>query len=148
MTFQVNYLSQFYLTVLLCEEMKKKPLKHPFRVINLASSGYLQHPLNFNDLTNDRGDFEIYSAYGRSKLAMMLFTFKLHYQHAASTPRLVQAVSVNPGKLHYFDLVHKYIFTLLIFLILYMHTCMYAHTHTHTHTHKRYIKSYIGLRPT
>ena len=64
LTFQVNYLAHFLLTLHLL----------PPRIVNVASVG--QHPIDFDDLTLERG-YEGYDAYARSKLAQVMFTFEL-----------------------------------------------------------------------
>ena len=64
LTFQVNYLAGFLLTLLML----------PPRTVNVASAG--QRRLDFDDLMLDRG-YEGYSAYAQSKLAQILFTFEL-----------------------------------------------------------------------
>jgi NAD(P)-dependent dehydrogenase (short-subunit alcohol dehydrogenase family) len=68
LTFQVNHLAGFLLTRLL-HGRGTAP-----RVVNVASIG--QQPLDFDDLTLEHG-YEPYSAYAKSKLAQVLFTFEL-----------------------------------------------------------------------
>jgi NAD(P)-dependent dehydrogenase (short-subunit alcohol dehydrogenase family) len=64
LTFQVNHLAGFLLTLLML----------PPRTVNVASIG--QRPPDFDDLTHERG-YEGYDAYARSKLAQIMFTFEL-----------------------------------------------------------------------
>lgn len=69
--FQVNYLAGYLLTRLLLPLLEESA---PSRVVNVASRS--QRPLDFDDLTLDEG----YSgglAYGRSKLAQIIFTVDL-----------------------------------------------------------------------
>jgi NAD(P)-dependent dehydrogenase (short-subunit alcohol dehydrogenase family) len=69
LTFAVNYLSHFLLTVLLLPK-----LREPARIVNVSSIG--QQRLDFDDLMFERG-WDGYSAYARSKLAQLLFTTEL-----------------------------------------------------------------------
>jgi NAD(P)-dependent dehydrogenase (short-subunit alcohol dehydrogenase family) len=64
LTFQVNYLAGFLLSLLLV----------PPRIVNVSSVG--QRPLDFDDLMMERG-YEGYRAYAASKLAQVMFTFEL-----------------------------------------------------------------------
>ena len=64
LTFQVNYLAGFLLTLLLL----------PPRTVNVASIG--QRALDFDDLMLERG-YDGYRAYTQSKLAQIMFTFEL-----------------------------------------------------------------------
>lgn len=53
--------------------------------------------LDFDDVMDRKaGRYNIYESYGRSKLAMVLFTTELNYIYA---DKGVYAVSVHPGKL-------------------------------------------------
>jgi NAD(P)-dependent dehydrogenase (short-subunit alcohol dehydrogenase family) len=64
LTFQVNHLAGFLLTLLML----------PPRTVNVASIG--QRALDFDDLMLERG-YEGYRAYAQSKLAQVMFTFEL-----------------------------------------------------------------------
>ncbi len=74
LTFQVNYLSHFLLTRLLLPLLKDSA---PARIVNVASAG--QSPLDFSNLMLERG-YDAMKAYSRSKLAQVMFTFKLAEQ--------------------------------------------------------------------
>ena len=69
LTFAVNYLSHFLLTALLLSK-----LREPARIVNVSSVG--QERIDVDDLMFER-DYNAYSAYARSKLAQVLFTFEL-----------------------------------------------------------------------
>jgi NAD(P)-dependent dehydrogenase (short-subunit alcohol dehydrogenase family) len=69
LTFAVNYLSHFLLTRLLLPR-----LREPARIVNVSSLG--QAPIDFDDLMFERG-YDGYTAYARSKLAQMIYTFDL-----------------------------------------------------------------------
>ena len=64
LTFQVNYLATFLLTLLIL----------PPRTVNVASIG--QRAPDFDDLMLERG-YEGYRAYAQSKLCQIMFTFEL-----------------------------------------------------------------------
>lgn len=71
MTFALNHLAYFLLTLLLLDTLKASA---PARIVNVAS-GY-QRPVDFDDLQNAR-DYNGWEAYGRSKLMNVMFTFAL-----------------------------------------------------------------------
>jgi NAD(P)-dependent dehydrogenase (short-subunit alcohol dehydrogenase family) len=68
-TFAVNHLSHFLLTQLVLSR-----LREPARIVNVSSIG--QERIDFDDLMLEH-DYNAYSAYARSKLAQVLFTFEL-----------------------------------------------------------------------
>jgi NAD(P)-dependent dehydrogenase (short-subunit alcohol dehydrogenase family) len=68
LTFQVNYLSHFLLTLRLLERAA------PRRVVNVASAG--QERPDFDDLMLEHG-YEPWRAYRQSKLAQVMFAFEL-----------------------------------------------------------------------
>ncbi len=72
-TFAVNHLGSFLLTNLLLDLLVKSA---PARVITVASAGHYGGSMDFNDLGFERG-YQIMRAYGRSKLANVLFTREL-----------------------------------------------------------------------
>lgn len=71
--FAVNHLAPFLLTLLL-----KEPLVAgaPSRVINVASQVHTSGSMDFDDL-DWRGKYSMFKAYGRSKLANIMFTYDL-----------------------------------------------------------------------
>jgi NAD(P)-dependent dehydrogenase (short-subunit alcohol dehydrogenase family) len=89
-TFQVNYLSQFYLTHLLLNELTKSPQG---RVINLSSSVYRAGKFDPDNLQSERG-FSTIGAYAASKLLVLLFTIELAHR---LKPTRVTANAVHPG---------------------------------------------------
>jgi NAD(P)-dependent dehydrogenase (short-subunit alcohol dehydrogenase family) len=72
-TFATNHLAYFLLTHLLLERMKASA---PARIINVSSRAHARAPIDFDDLHAERG-YSIAKAYGRSKLANVLFTYEL-----------------------------------------------------------------------
>jgi retinol dehydrogenase 14 len=72
-TFAVNYLGPFLFTNLLLDVLKDSA---PARVIVVSSSGHYSGTMDFNDLGFEHG-YQVMRAYGRSKLAAVLFTREL-----------------------------------------------------------------------
>lgn len=89
-TFQVNYLSQFYLTHLLLGELKKS---QQGRIINLTSSVYRAGRFDPDNLQSEHR-FSTFGAYAASKLLVLLFTIELASR--LRTTR-VTANAVHPG---------------------------------------------------
>jgi len=73
-TFAVNHLGYFLLTQLLVDLLQQST---PARVVNVASIGHRHGDLDFDNLQFERGGYAIMKAYGRSKLANVLFTTEL-----------------------------------------------------------------------
>ncbi|HEX7020065.1 MAG TPA: SDR family NAD(P)-dependent oxidoreductase [Gemmatimonadaceae bacterium] len=84
--FAVNYLAPFLLTHLLLPTLRRSA---PARIVNVASIG--QAPIDFDDLAMMRR-YDGRTAYGRSKLALIMFTFDL----AAS----LQGTGVTANAIH------------------------------------------------
>lgn len=89
-TFQVNYLSQFHLTHLLLDELKKS---HQGRIINLSSTVYRVAKFDEHNLQGERR-FSPFSAYSASKLLMLLYTIELANRLKGTR---VTANAVHPG---------------------------------------------------
>jgi NAD(P)-dependent dehydrogenase (short-subunit alcohol dehydrogenase family) len=73
MTFALNHLSYFLLTNLLLDALKASPSA---RVINVSSGSHQGKHLDFHDLQLEKF-YNPIEAYGRSKLANILFTYEL-----------------------------------------------------------------------
>jgi NAD(P)-dependent dehydrogenase (short-subunit alcohol dehydrogenase family) len=84
--FTVNYLAPFLLTHLLLPAIQK-PVSS--RIVNVASAG--QSPIHFDDIMMDK-NFDAVTAYTRSKLAIIMFTFDL-----AENLKTVTANCLHPG---------------------------------------------------
>ena len=77
-TFLVNHLAPFLLTNLLLDHLQENA-----RIVNLASEAHWNGQLDLDDLNFDRFYFG-FAAYGRSKLANILFTYELARRLAGS----------------------------------------------------------------
>jgi NAD(P)-dependent dehydrogenase (short-subunit alcohol dehydrogenase family) len=73
MQFAVNHLAYFLLTSLLLTPLRAGI---PSRVINVSSGAHSGARLDFDDLQSERG-YSATRAYGRTKLANILFTYEL-----------------------------------------------------------------------
>ncbi|XP_035210526.1 retinol dehydrogenase 12-like isoform X3 [Stegodyphus dumicola] len=71
--FGVNYLGHFLLTNLLLDRLKESA---PARIINVSSVLHFLGKIDFNDLNLDH-HYNVFYAYGRSKLCNILFTREL-----------------------------------------------------------------------
>jgi len=72
MTFAVNHLAPFLLTLLLLDLIEKGA---PSRIINVSSMSH-SSSIDFNNLQGERG-YSGYDSYSRSKLCNILFTYEL-----------------------------------------------------------------------
>ncbi|HEY1358958.1 MAG TPA: SDR family NAD(P)-dependent oxidoreductase [Thermoleophilaceae bacterium] len=82
LTFAVNYLSHFPLTLELM----------PPRIVNVASIG--QRAIDFDDVMLERG-YDGFRAYAQSKLAQIMFTFELAERSEASVDALHPATLMD-----------------------------------------------------
>ena len=73
MTFAVNHLGYFLLTVELLDLLKSSA---PARIVNVASEAHRNSHINFDDLNLENG-YSGWKAYAQSKLANVLFTREL-----------------------------------------------------------------------
>ena len=72
-------------------------IKDGGRFVSLASSGHRFSDINLEDPNFDRGDYEPWAAYGRSKTANILFAVEFDRRHK---DRGVRAVALHPGGIH------------------------------------------------
>lgn len=105
-TMALNYFSQFLLTNLLLETMKKSA---PSRIVNVSSAAHYGAKLDLANI-NGRGDMGLggLGAYGRSKLALILFTYELARRLQGSG---VTANCLHPGVVRTSIWSHASIFT-------------------------------------
>jgi len=73
LTFAVNYLAMFQLTLRLLPRLLEST---PARIVNVSSDTYRLATLDFDDLQLERG-YSFMRAYARSKLAILYFTLEL-----------------------------------------------------------------------
>jgi NAD(P)-dependent dehydrogenase (short-subunit alcohol dehydrogenase family) len=90
MTFALNHLAYFLLTNLLSEALKNSPSA---RVVNVSSGSHYSEYLDFENLQLAKS-YTIYRAYGRSKLANVLFSYELARHMAGTT---VSSNALSPG---------------------------------------------------
>ncbi len=90
LTFAVNYLSMFQLTLRLLPRLLASA---PARIVNVSSDTYRMATLDFDDLQFERG-YSFMRAYGRSKLAITYFTLELARRLEG---RGVSVNAVDPG---------------------------------------------------
>ena len=72
-TFALNHLNYFLLTNLLLDTLKASA---PARIVNVSSDTHKAAQLDFDDLQSEKGNF-VFNAYGRSKLAVVVFSYEL-----------------------------------------------------------------------
>ena len=90
MNFGGNHLAYFLLTNLLLDTLKKSA---PARIINVSSNAHEGQVLDFEDLECQQ-NYQFMRAYGRSKLANILFTYEMDRRLQGSG---VTANALHPG---------------------------------------------------
>lgn len=90
MTLAVNHLAYFLLTNLLINALKASPSA---RVVNVSSGSHTNEHLDFNNLQLTRF-YNPMQAYGRSKLANVLFTYELARRMASTG---ITSNALTPG---------------------------------------------------
>ena len=89
-----NHLGHFALTGLLMDLLLKTPHS---RVVNVSSNGHTSGVMDFDNLLFAGGqDYSPMKAYGRSKLANLLFTYELRRRYEAAGSSAI-AVAAHPG---------------------------------------------------
>nr|XP_014433421.1 dehydrogenase/reductase SDR family member on chromosome X [Pelodiscus sinensis] len=94
--FGLNYLGHFLLTNLLLETLKQSGThSHNARVITVSSATHYVGRLHLNDLQS-RCSYSPHGAYAQSKLALVLFTYRLQHLLTADGSHVTANV-VDPG---------------------------------------------------
>ncbi len=89
-----NHLGHFALTGLLIDLLLKTPHS---RVVNVSSNGHTSGVMDFDNLLfADGQDYSPMAAYGRSKLANLLFTYELQRRYETTGADAI-AVAAHPG---------------------------------------------------
>jgi len=89
-----NHFGHFALTGLLMESLLKTP---DARVVNVSSMAHKRGDMDFSNLQYENGsDYSPMKAYGRSKLANLLFTYELQ-RKLNKSGKSVMAVAAHPG---------------------------------------------------
>jgi len=91
--FGINHLGHFLLTNLLLDRLKQGT---PSRVVCVSSDAYKMGKMTWDDLQSEKS-YGKWKAYGRSKLANMLFAKELNRRLQGTG---VTAYSVHPGVIH------------------------------------------------
>ena len=89
-TYQVNYLSQFYLTHLLLDALKQS---NQSKIINLSSNAYSAGKFDPGNLQSEKR-FSTIASYATSKLLLLMFTVELADRLRSTR---VTANAVHPG---------------------------------------------------
>jgi NAD(P)-dependent dehydrogenase (short-subunit alcohol dehydrogenase family) len=90
--FGTNHLGHFALTGLLLNNLLTVPGS---RVVTVSSNGHRQGRMNFADLQSTR-HYQRMAAYGRSKLANLMFTYELQRRLSAAGAKTL-ALAAHPG---------------------------------------------------
>ena len=90
--FGTNHLGPFALTGLLLDRLANVP---GARIVTVSSMVHRQGKIDFDDLTSERR-YGRSAAYGRSKLANLLFTYELQRRLAAAHAQAI-ALAAHPG---------------------------------------------------
>ncbi len=93
MTFALNYLNPYLLTILLLDRLKAGA---PARIVNVSSAAHKGAHLDFDDLQSEKRNF-VRNAYGRSKFATIVFSNELARRLAGTG---VTSNALHPGLVH------------------------------------------------
>lgn len=91
--FGTNHLGHFALTGLLMDVILQTP---GARVVNVSSNAHRWGEMDFDNLMYENGDYAPTPAYGRSKLANLLFTYELQRRFEAAGANAM-VLAAHPG---------------------------------------------------
>ena len=112
-TVGTNHLGHFALTGLVLERLIKTP---GARVVNVASNAHYGGEMDFEDLLfEEKGAYTPMKAYGRSKLANLLFTYELQRRFQSKGYDVI-ALAAHPG-ISATELANHLFFNLISWLI-------------------------------
>ncbi len=96
MTFALNHLANFLLSNLLLDYLEASA---PARIVNVSSRAHRRAELDFNDLQTEHYGYGGFKAYGRSKLANVMFTYELarRLEGTGVTVNVLHPGGVNSG---------------------------------------------------
>ncbi|MFX0173267.1 MAG: SDR family NAD(P)-dependent oxidoreductase [Candidatus Hodarchaeota archaeon] len=95
MTFAVNHLAYFLLTISLLDSLKRSESS---RIINISSDGHIRSNLDLTDLQFEQRSFNSFKAYYQSKLANIMFTYSLDRMLRKDRVRNVSVNALHPGR--------------------------------------------------
>ncbi|KAM6316670.1 LOW QUALITY PROTEIN: polyprenol dehydrogenase [Aegotheles albertisi] len=108
--FGLNYLGHFLLTNLLLDTLKQSGThSHSARIITVSSATHYVGKLHLNDLQS-RCSYSPHGAYAQSKLALVLFTYRLQHLLTANGSHVTANV-VDPGVVN--TELYKHVFWVL-----------------------------------
>ncbi len=89
--FATNHIGHFLLTCLLVPALRRGA---PARIVNLSSAGHKLGQINLDDPHFEQGEYDKWTAYGRSKTANILFSVELNRRLGSAG---ITANAVHPG---------------------------------------------------
>ncbi|XP_054152533.1 retinol dehydrogenase 12-like [Oppia nitens] len=95
LVFGTNHLGHFLLTLLILPLLRRAPKA---RVITVASCAYIHGSIKFDDINSLEEPYDMWSVYGQSKLANILFTREL--ARRLGTDSSINTYAVHPGCVH------------------------------------------------
>ena len=93
--FGTNHLGHFALTAAML--MPRLSNASASRVVNVSSIAHRGETIHLDALNPDPNQYNRWRAYGRSKLANLLFTYELHRRLEAASVKHVAALAAHPG---------------------------------------------------